>query len=60
MPFYAVSANLTTGGSGVHRQGPLWRWLRASVAIPGVLPPVFDRGEVHVDGGAINNLPVDL
>ena len=60
VPFYAVSANLTTGGSGVHRQGPLWRWLRASVAIPGVLPPVFDRGEVHVDGGAINNLPVDV
>jgi NTE family protein len=38
----------------------LWQWLRASVAIPGVLPPVFHRGEVHVDGGAINNLPVDV
>ena len=60
LPFYAVSANLTTGRSSVHRQGPLWRWLRASVAIPGVLPPIFDKGEVHVDGGAINNLPVDV
>jgi NTE family protein len=60
LPFFAVSANLTTGRSSVHREGELWRWLRASVAIPGVLPPVFHRGEVHVDGGAINNLPVDV
>jgi NTE family protein len=60
LPFYAVSANLTTGHGSVHRQGELWRWLRASVAIPGVLPPVFHRGDVHVDGGAINNLPVDI
>jgi len=60
LPFYAVSANLTTGVGSVHRHGELWRWLRASVAIPGVLPPVFHRGEVHVDGGAINNMPVDV
>ncbi len=60
LPFYAVSANLTTGLGSVHRAGDLWRWLRASVAIPGVLPPVFHRGEVHVDGGAINNMPVDV
>ncbi len=60
LPFYAVSANLTTGRSSVHREGELWRWLRASVAIPGVLPPIFHNGEVHVDGGAINNLPVDV
>jgi NTE family protein len=60
LPFYAVSANLTTGKGHVHRDGALWRWLRASVAIPGVLPPVFNQGDVHVDGGAINNLPVDV
>jgi NTE family protein len=60
LPFYAVSANLTTGHGSVHRAGDLWRWLRASVAIPGVLPPVFHQGEVHVDGGAINNMPVDV
>jgi NTE family protein len=60
LPYFCVSSNLTTGRSSVHRTGELWRWLRASVAIPGVLPPVFDRGEVLVDGGAINNLPVDV
>jgi NTE family protein len=57
--FFCVSSNLTTGHSEVHRSGELWRWLRASVAIPGVLPPVMHRGEVLVDGGTMNNLPVD-
>lgn len=60
LPFFCVSSNLTTGRIAVHQQGLLWRWLRASVAIPGVLPPVFHGGEVYVDGGAMNNLPVDV
>ncbi len=60
LPFFCVSSNLTTGRIAVHQDGPLWRWLRASVAIPGVLPPVFHGGEVFVDGGAMNNLPVDV
>ena len=59
LPFYCVTANLTAGRASVHRSGPLWMWLRASCAIPGVLPPVFHRGEVFVDGAVINNLPVD-
>lgn len=60
LPYFCVSANLTTGHSAIHRSGELWRWLRASVAIPGVLPPVFNKGEVYVDGATINNLPVDV
>ena len=59
LPFYAVTANLTVGAAQVQRAGPLWFWLRAASAIPGVLPPVFHRGEVFVDGAVINNLPVD-
>ena len=59
-PFFCVSANLTTGRVAVHDRGLLWRWLRASVAIPGVLPPVFRGGEIFVDGGTMNNLPIDL
>jgi NTE family protein len=60
LPFFCVSSNLTTGQLAIHRRGELWRWLRASVAIPGVLPPVMHGGEVLVDGGAMNNLPVDV
>lgn len=59
LTFFCVSSNLTTGHSMVHRRGLLWLWLRASVAIPGVLPPVVHKGEVLVDGGTMNNLPVD-
>ena len=57
---FCVSANLTSGHAHVHRRGELWRALRASVSVPGVLPPVVQDGEVLVDGGAMNNLPVDI
>jgi NTE family protein len=60
LPYYCVSANLTTGQSTVHRRGTLWVWLRAAVAIPGVLPPVFAGSQVHVDGATLNNLPIDV
>jgi len=60
MPYFCVSSNLTRAESHVHSEGLLWRALRASIAIPGVLPPVFENGEVLVDGGVIDNLPVNL
>ncbi len=60
LPFFCVSANLTSGQLAVHRRGELWRWLRASVAIPGVLPPVVHNAELFVDGATMNNLPVDV
>jgi NTE family protein len=60
LPFYCVSANLTSGQMSVHRRGQLWYWLRASAAIPGVLPPVCRAQQVYVDGATINSLPVDV
>jgi NTE family protein len=60
IPYFCVSTNLSSGQIAVHRQGSLWRWLRAAVAIPGVLPPVVVKGELFVDGATINNLPVDI
>ncbi|MGF9756402.1 patatin-like phospholipase family protein [Microvirga sp. 0TCS3.31] len=60
LPFFCVSSNLTTGTAHVHRQGPLWRALRASIAIPGLLPPVIEPEGVLVDGAMMNNLPADI
>jgi NTE family protein len=60
LPYFCVSADLTTGQAAVHRRGSLWLWLRASAAIPGVLPPVVTQRHVYVDGATINNLPVDV
>jgi NTE family protein len=59
-PFFCVSANLTTGRALEHRDGRLADALRASVAIPGVMPPMYRGDDVLVDGAAINNLPVDI
>lgn len=59
-PFFCVSTNLTGEDRAVHRRGPLWLWLRASSAIPGVLPPVLHHGDVYVDGALIDNLPTDV
>jgi len=58
LPYFCISANLTDNLVHVHRQGELWRALRASVAIPGVLPPVISGGKVFVDGAVLDNLPV--
>lgn len=60
LPYFCVSSDLTRGAAAVHRQGPLWMWLRASSAVPGIQPPVFHRGHVHVDGAVINDLPTDV
>jgi len=59
-PFFCTSSNLTSGQSKVHRTGPIWRAIRASIAIPGVLPPVIEGHQILIDGAVINNLPVDV
>ena len=58
--FFCISADLTNGHIHEHRMGYIWRALRASVALPGILPPMTWRGHLLVDGGVMNNLPVDV
>ncbi len=60
LKYFCVSANLTQAEMMVHRDGPLAKWVRASMAIPGVALPVFDNGDLIVDGGVLNNLPGDV
>lgn len=60
LPFYCVSSNLTTGTYQLHQRGRLRRALRASAALPGVMPPVIWDGQVLVDGAVTNNMPVDV
>lgn len=56
--YYCVSTNLTRMRPMVHRSGLGWRAIRASMSIPGVFPPVAHDGDVLVDGGLVDNLPV--
>jgi predicted acylesterase/phospholipase RssA/CRP-like cAMP-binding protein len=59
LPFYCVSTNLTKSRLEVHRRGSMALAVRASLAIPGVLPPVPYGGDLLVDGGVLNNLPFE-
>ena len=59
-PFFCVSSNLTKADTVVHRTGPMWRAIRASGGLPGLVPPVVDDGDLLYDGALMNNLPIDL
>jgi NTE family protein len=59
-PFFAVSTNLTSGKIEVHRRGLMRRAMRASIAIPGILPPIVIDGQVLVDGAVLKNLPAEV
>jgi len=58
-PFRAVATDLETGDEVVFASGDLGRVLRASMAVPGVFSPVEIDDRVLVDGGLVNNLPVN-
>jgi NTE family protein len=60
LSFFCLSANLTAGTPAVHTSGKLTTWVRASISIPGILPPVVEEKQIYVDGGVINNMPVDV
>lgn len=59
-PFRAVAADLATGDSVLLAEGDLALALRASMSIAGIYPPVEIDGRRLVDGGVVNNLPVDV
>jgi NTE family protein len=58
-PLFTVSADLVASRVVVHRRGPLLEAVGASMSIPGLVPPVRLGGRLLVDGGVLNNLPVD-
>jgi NTE family protein len=60
LPFFCVSSNLTSGEHHLHQRGEVWRALRASSSLPGVMPPVIWDGSVLVDGAVSNNMPTDI
>lgn len=44
----------------VHQSGLLWRYVRASSAIPAIVPPIVEGDSLLIDGVTVNNLPTDL
>jgi NTE family protein len=59
-PFRAIATDLETGSAVVLQDGDLATALRASMSAPGIFAPVERDGQLLVDGGVSNNLPVDI
>ncbi len=60
IPFACVATDVMSGGAYVMRSGRLPISMRASMAIPGVFDPVKIDGHLLLDGGMVNNFPVDI
>jgi NTE family protein/lysophospholipid hydrolase len=60
LPYFCTSSNLNRADLKIHTTGSLTSALLATTRAPGIFPPVVIDGELHVDGGLINNVPVDV
>lgn len=68
VPFWCVTTDLSACEAVVHRRGPMWRYVRASMSIAGYFPPILDvektsdgvTKRILVDGGYQAALPVDV
>ncbi len=60
LPYFCLSSNLTSGALKVHKTGLLRTALRASISLPGVLPPVIEDGQVLVDGAVMRSFPATM
>ena len=58
LPYFAMTTNLSRAERVVQDRGSVVEALRASVSLPVVLPPVVRDGELFIDGGLLDNLPV--
>lgn len=56
---YCVSTNFSKASPKIHTRGLLWKQIAASMAIPGVFPPVVIDNYLHVDGAVMDNLPIE-
>ncbi len=57
-PFRAVATNLATGKEVVMSAGDLTSAMRASMSVPGVFAPVARNGQLLIDGGVSDNVPI--
>ena len=59
-PFRCVATDLVSGGAKVFDHGSLSEALRATMSLPAIFSPVRDGDHIYVDGGLLDNLPVDV
>lgn len=56
--YFTNTTNLTLSRMMVHQRGYAWRYIRASMSLAGLLPPIEEKGQMLLDGGYVDNLPV--
>jgi predicted acylesterase/phospholipase RssA len=59
LPFFCIATDISRAGIEVRESGRLRDAIRASCSIPGLFPPYYTDENVLVDGGLVDNLPVD-
>lgn len=60
LPFFCNTTNITWSRMEVHTTGYAWRYIRGSMTLAGLIPPLVDEGNMLVDGGYVDNLPVSV
>ena len=58
LEFYCNTTNITKSRSEIHTSGYVWRYVRASMSLAGLIPPLCENGSLLLDGGYIDNLTV--
>lgn len=56
--FYCNTTNISKSRAEIHTSGYAWRYIRASMTLAGLIPPICDDGSMLLDGGYIDNLTV--
>lgn len=56
--YFCNSTNITNSTMDIHETGYAWRFIRASMSLAGLLPPITYNGCMLLDGGYLDNLPV--
>lgn len=60
IPYRAIAADAETGQQIVISSGDLATAMQASMSLPGIVRPIEKDGQLRVDGGIVNNLPISV
>ncbi|KAH8681241.1 lysophospholipase NTE1 [Xylariales sp. PMI_506] len=58
LEYYCNTTNISKSRAEIHTSGYAWRYVRASMSLAGLLPPLCDEGSMLLDGGYMDNLTV--
>ena len=59
IPFFCIATNIETGQAVILDKGNLAQAVTASSAFPSLFKPIFINNQILIDGGVVNNYPID-